>query len=497
MADIQKLAGQLFDQFTAHLDKALAPLRARLAEIEPTVAAEVKRQVEQLPPAPAGLPGKDADPAVIARMVAEAAAALPPPPAGPPGPGATAEQISDAVAKYLSANPPAPGQPGAKGADGAGLSGGLIDRGGHLILTLTNGETKDLGLVVGKDGQDADPVKPEVVADIVRDQVAKAVEPLKAAGPGVDPVALQGMVDKAAAEAVAKMPAPKDGLPGKDADPQAVAALVKTEVEKAVSAIPPARDGRDVDPETVAALVSAEVEKAVAAIPRPADGKSVTVEEVAPLIAAEVAKAAAAIPVPKDGKDADQAEIDRKIADGIAKAVAALPQPVDGKDADPAVIERMVAERVEKAIAALPKPTNGRDGLDAVEFLRNEKGHLVCTMSDGSVKDLGVINGADGFGFDDLQAEYDGERRLVLRFAQGERVKEFEAVLPVIIDRGVYSPGKSYERGDAVSFGGALWICQIEKSANKPGSNTDWRLAVKKGRDGRDSPSLRPEGAQS
>lgn len=40
--------------------------------------------------------------------------------------------------------------------DGVGLAGALIDRGGNLVITLTNGETKELGSVVGQDGKDAD-----------------------------------------------------------------------------------------------------------------------------------------------------------------------------------------------------------------------------------------------------------------------------------------------------------------------------------------------------
>lgn len=54
----------------------------------------------------------------------------------------------------------APGKDGAngvdgqKGADGLGLAGAMIDREGALQITLTNGEVKSLGLVVGKDGND-------------------------------------------------------------------------------------------------------------------------------------------------------------------------------------------------------------------------------------------------------------------------------------------------------------------------------------------------------
>lgn len=36
--------------------------------------------------------------------------------------------------------------------DGLGMAGSMIDRDGNLIITMTNGETKNLGPVVGKDG---------------------------------------------------------------------------------------------------------------------------------------------------------------------------------------------------------------------------------------------------------------------------------------------------------------------------------------------------------
>lgn len=36
--------------------------------------------------------------------------------------------------------------------DGIGMAGAMIDRDGNLIITMTNGETKELGRVVGKDG---------------------------------------------------------------------------------------------------------------------------------------------------------------------------------------------------------------------------------------------------------------------------------------------------------------------------------------------------------
>lgn len=43
---------------------------------------------------------------------------------------------------------------GEKGADGLGLAGAMIDRDGALQITMTNGEVKSLGRVVGVDGAD-------------------------------------------------------------------------------------------------------------------------------------------------------------------------------------------------------------------------------------------------------------------------------------------------------------------------------------------------------
>lgn len=63
--------------------------------------------------------------------------------AGPPGePGKEGAPGKDAVAE--------------KGADGIGMAGALIDREGSLLITMTNGEVKNLGPVVGKDGVSKD-----------------------------------------------------------------------------------------------------------------------------------------------------------------------------------------------------------------------------------------------------------------------------------------------------------------------------------------------------
>lgn len=122
--------------------------------------------------------------------------------------------------------------------------------------------------------------------------------------------------------------------------------------------------------------------------------------------------------------------------------------------------------------------------------LIDRTGSLVITMSDGSTKDVGPVVGKDGdpgndgLGFDDLDAAYDGEKTITLTFMRGERVKEFAFTMPVVIDRGVYRDGSEYRAGDGVTWGGSFWIAQKDTSA-KPDAGDDWRLSVKRGRDGK------------
>lgn len=75
-----------------------------------------------------------------------------------------------------------------------------------------------------------------------------------------------------------------------------------------------------------------------------------------------------------------------------------------------------------------------------------------------------------------------------LRFCLGgEQVREIRTAL--VLDAGTWKDGTTYAAGDGVTVGGSFFIAQIETAA-KPGQSDDWRLAVKRGNDGRD---WRPE----
>ena len=63
------------------------------------------------------------------------------------------------------------------------------------------------------------------------------------------------------------------------------------------------------------------------------------------------------------------------------------------------------------------------------------------------------------------------------------RVQEAEAK-PTLHDAGVWREGKSYGVGAVVTDHGSAWCAQRPTMA-RPGSGDDWRLFVKRGRDGR------------
>jgi hypothetical protein len=158
------------------IGKKLEPVDARLKKVEGLVAkAMTPEQLEEvrtawqgelgelkkeLVPGLPGKDGKDAEPVVVADVVAELvkSEALAP---------LIDLMVAEAVAKHFEANPVRDGRDGergqqgekgdagergADGKDGTGLADALIDRDGALVLTMTDGRAKTLGVVVGKDG---------------------------------------------------------------------------------------------------------------------------------------------------------------------------------------------------------------------------------------------------------------------------------------------------------------------------------------------------------
>lgn len=188
-----------------------------------------------------------------------------------------------------------------------------------------------------------------------------------------------------------------------------------------------------------------------------------------------------------------------------------------GADASP----EQIADAVNDWLKAHP-PASGRDGVDGKDgrdgadgkagrdgkdgaaapvvagSIKDHAGELILTLTDGTVLKTGIVDGApgergldgkdgaDGMGFDDfdLSVAEDG-RTVIASYERGDLQRTFELGFHVVLDRGVYRPEVQYAKGDGVTWGGSFWIAQRETAA-KPETNDDWRLAVKRGRDGKD-----------
>lgn len=239
-----------------------------------------------------------------------------------------------------------------------------------------------------------------------------------------------------------------------------------------------------------------ELDARLSSLPTPRDGNDADMGQVRQIIGEELAGIRSAIDAIQPAPELP--DIPGMIDEGVKAAVAAIPAPRDGKSVTVDDLASLIASEVEKYISELPKPKDGADGKDGIGLagaLIDRCGELVVTLSNGETKNLGPVvgrdgvdakgeDGKDGLGFDDLDVVYDGEKTITLKFVKGERVKEFAFSMPVVIDRGVYRDGNEYKTGDGVTWGGSFWIAQKDTSS-KPDTDSDWRLSVKRGRDGK------------
>lgn len=191
-------------------------------------------------------------------------------------------------------------------------------------------------------------------------------------------------------------------------------------------------------------------------------------------------------------------------------------QGTAGKDADPEVIAEIVSEAVAKAVTEIVIPKGdrgekgdtgepgpiGKDGASLINLTIDRDGRLQATLTDGATRDLGVVIGKDGVdgkdgkdgtpgrdgkgfsGVTSFSLDKDG-RTLIVKHKDGESETEERVTLPHPLDRGVFKEGTSYQKGDSVSWGGSMFIAQRE-TTDKPETSDAWRLAVKRGRDGKD-----------
>jgi len=287
-------------------------------------------------------------------------------------------------------------------------------------------------------------------------------------------------------------------------------------------------DGKDADP----AQIERAVADAVAKIPTPQDGKSVTLDDVMPTLnlameeihdqvdrrlkevhdAIESAQQAAkqadekakSLRQPEDGKSVTMDDVRPVIEEAVQRAVDALPPPKDGKSVTLDDVRPLVDEAVKSAVAAIevPEPRDGEDGRDALQLeilpiIDPDKSYPRGSYA----KHLGGLWRAyeqthemRGWeciveGIATLSVEQIDERTFVIDcgLSSGRAVRK-EVAVPMVIDRGVYRADGEYRAGDGVTWAGSYWIAKDDTPQGKPGEpgSDGWRLAVKRGRDGKD-----------
>ena len=127
---------------------------------------------------------------------------------------------------------------------------------------------------------------------------------------------------------------------------------------------------------------------------------------------------------------------------------------------------------------------DGRDGMPGTTGPRGEKGDPGPKGDQGASGRDGK-DGANGVTMDDLDLVQESRSVLVKCRSTGRLVGRLYFPIPTY--RGVYKDGMTCEPGDMVTHGGSVWHCQ-EATTTRPGDGAPWQLAVKRGRDGRDTP---------
>jgi len=254
--------------------------------------------------------------------------------------------------------------------------------------------------------------------------------------------------------------------------------------------------GIEQDPEALA--------KAAAELVQVPEPQVLTLDEVLPTLQADLQKAIDALPIPKDGKDAEPVTVEdfkslfeseqakwaleweRRANDHLQKAIDRLVTPLDSQ------VAPLLAQLKEALASAARVPTaedfkpiyEGEQAKWALDFERRAQDQLQKAID----RIEPPKDGRDGFSLDDFDAELlDDGRTVRLSFSRGDVSQVKELRLATVIDAGIYRADREepYFKGDGVTWDGCFWVAQKDMPEGKPGASTDWRMAVKKGRDGK------------
>jgi hypothetical protein len=215
-------------------------------------------------------------------------------------------------------------------------------------------------------------------------------------------------------------------------------------------------------------------------------------------IDARIKEVADSVPEAINGKDGTDGKDGKDGTDGV--------NGIDGKNGE----NGLNGKDGEKGLDGL-NGKDGNDGSDGRDALSIEilptivqgksyhrgsfaswKGGLVRAMRntdpmmDADILKAGwavVVNGVDTVSF--VQGEDPRDIKMVVQTT--EKLVEFNARVPVMAYKGIFQPSE-FLQGDSVTYAGSLWIAEKDGPVGKPGEpgSDGWRLAVKRGRDGKD-----------
>jgi hypothetical protein len=169
--------------------------------------------------------------------------------------------------------------------------------------------------------------------------------------------------------------------------------------------------------------------------------------------------------------------------DALAKGMVPFVREVVAEAVAPltARLAALEARPVEKGDVGPPGPVGdrglpgekgdqGRDGRDASDLMviYSRIDERVTEALAGALKTFSVTSPDNGR---TLQAGFNGT------------VQEIKTGIPLY--SGVWT-ARTYAAGDSVTHGGSLFIANVETSAKPEDKSSEWRLAVKRGADGRD-----------
>ena len=229
-------------------------------------------------------------------------------------------------------------------------------------------------------------------------------------------------------------------------------------------------------------------------------GDSITLDDVAPIIA-EIEKRLSeqfetkVADIEKAHKENLKAMSDSFSEFLVSKAEEAKEIYVQSSTALEKAVSFQFEEFSKSIVLPVPeKATNGKDALQleilpCIDLEKSYHRGIYAKHNNGLWRSYETTSKLRGWecivnGVNSVEVKSENERNFTIEItnSSGEPlVKEFS--LPVMIYRNVYKEKGKYETGDVVTYAGSTWHSNVDENISKPGTNLDWTLTVKKGRD--------------